>query len=115
MGARGTVRLVLAFALLLASLTMVVWRQGRALNALRELDRARSARALAESERSELWARLQQLESRARVLDVATQRLGMRVPAASDEIVILLRGERSVEPRDTAGVRVAESGGREPK
>lgn len=114
MGARGTIRLVLAFATLLASLTIVVWRQGRALEALRELDRARSARAIAESERSAALARLQHLESRARILDVATRRLGLRVPAASDEIVILLRGGRSTGA-DTAGVRVAESGGREPR
>lgn len=114
MDARGTIRLVLAFATLLASLTVVVWRQGRALEALHELDRARSARALAESERSELMARLHHLESRARILDVATQRLGLRVPAASDEIVILLRGDPSGAPAGTAAVRVAESDGREP-
>lgn len=80
MGARGTIRLVLAFATLLTSLTIVVWRQGRALEALRELDRARSVRAIAESERSALLARMQHLESRARILDVATRRLGLRVP-----------------------------------
>lgn len=114
MVARGTIRLVLAFATLLASLTTVVWRQGRALETLRELDRARSARAIAESERSALLARLQHLESRARILDIATRRLGLRVPAASDEIVILLRGERSTGTADTAGVRVAGSSGKEP-
>lgn len=113
MGSQGTIRLALAFAMLLASLTLVVWRQGRALEALRELDRARSARALVESERAELLARTQQLESRARIIAVASSRLGMRVPAAADEIVILLRGERDTVGDDALGVRMAESGGRE--
>jgi cell division protein FtsL len=92
MGAQGTIRLALAFALLLGSLTLVVWRQGRALEDLRALDHTRSARALAESERAGLLGRIEHLESRARIVGVATERLGMRIPLAGDEIVILLRG-----------------------
>lgn len=95
MGAQGTIRLALAFALLLASLTLVVWRQGRALEDLRVLDRTRSQRALAESERAALLSRIQHLESRARIVAVAGERLGMRIPTAGDEIVILLRGDVS--------------------
>jgi cell division protein FtsL len=92
MGARGTIRLALAFAALLASLTLVVWRQGQAIGVLRELDRTRADRAVAEAQRAELIGRIQYLESRARIVDVASGRLGMRVPAAGEEIVILLRG-----------------------
>jgi hypothetical protein len=91
MAAQGTIRLALAFALLLASLTLVVWRQGRAQAALRELDATRADRALAESRRAELMARLQHLESRARIVDYAEGRLGMQVPSVTD-IVVLERG-----------------------
>lgn len=103
MGAQGTIRLAVAFALLLASLTLVVWRQGRALEDLRVLDRTRAQRALAESERAALLNRIQHLESRARVVAVATERLGMRIPAAGDEIVILLRGD-AAHPAAAEGV-----------
>ena len=91
MRGQGTVRVALAFAALLASLALVVSRQSRALEALRKLDAVRAARAVAESERSVLVTRVQTLESRARVIEVASGRLGMRVPAAGTEIVVLLR------------------------
>ena len=93
MGAHGTIRVALAFAALLASLTLVVWRQGRAREALRKLDGMRSERALAESERAQLAGRIRVLESRAHVVSVASERLGMRIPVAGEEITILLRGE----------------------
>ncbi|MBI4408124.1 MAG: hypothetical protein HY561_00355 [Gemmatimonadetes bacterium] len=85
---RGTLRLALAFAALLAALVAVVWRQSRALEALRALDETRRQRAVAEAGRMELLARIQQLESRARVVAAARDRLGLRVPTAA-EIVIL--------------------------
>jgi cell division protein FtsL len=85
----GTIRVALAFAALLASLSMVVWRQSRAQDALRVLEAARAERALVEAERSALTRRIQRLESRARVVAVAGERFGMRVPSA-DEIVILV-------------------------
>ena len=100
MAARGTIRMAVAFAALLAALTSVVWRQSRALEVLRELDRARQERALAEAERAELTHEAQRLESRRRIADVAAQRLGMRVPAAN-EIVIL----QMAAPVQPAGVR----------
>jgi cell division protein FtsL len=109
MGAHGTIRVALAFAALLASLTLVVWRQGRALDALRALDRTRSERAVAESERAELVGRIQYLESRARIVTEAARRLGMRVPAAGEEMTILLRGpDASDASRVAAGVQAAE-------
>ena len=83
----GVLRLAIAFAALLGSLSLVVWRQSRALELLRAMDATRTARAIAEAERSELSRRVEYLESRARVVRDAAQ-LGMRVPSA-DEIVIL--------------------------
>lgn len=110
MGGQGTVRVALAFAALLASLTLVVWRQGRALDALRALDRTRSERAVAESERAELLGRIQYLESRARIVTVAGRRLGMRVPSAGDEMTILLRGPGGSDATRVAGGEQAGEG-----
>lgn len=84
----GTIRLALAFAALLGSLTLVIYRQSRALEVLRGMDQVRSARVIAEAERSELLRNIQMLESRARVVADARDRLGMHVPSA-EEIVIL--------------------------
>ena len=85
----GAIRVALAFAALLASLSMVVWRQSRAHEVLRDVDALRSARAVAEAERSGLMTRVQTLESRARIKTLAEARWGMRVPA-SGELVTLL-------------------------
>jgi cell division protein FtsL len=93
MGGHGTIRLALAFALLLASLSLVVWRQSRALEVLRELDAARAERALTESERTTLLRRVQLLQTRTRIVTAAGDRLGMRVPSHA-EIVILTETSR---------------------
>ena len=84
----GAIRMGAAFTLLFASLSLVVWRQGRALDALRAMETARNVRVMLQAERSELQRDIQRLESRGRVVAVAGERLGLRVPAA-DEIVIL--------------------------
>ena len=84
----GAIRMGAAFTLLFASLSMVVFRQGRALDALRSMEAARTERVMLQAERSDLQREIQRLESRARVVAVAGSRLGLRVPAAS-EIVIL--------------------------
>jgi cell division protein FtsL len=104
MRASGAVRVALAFAALLASLSLVVYRQSRALEVLRELDALRSARAVAESERAVLSAEVQELESRARIKAVAEARWGMRVPV-SGELVTLLAPTDVVGERVAAGVR----------
>jgi cell division protein FtsL len=104
MRASGAVRVALAFAALLASLSLVVYRQSRALEVLRELDALRSARAVAESERAVLSAEVQELESRARIKAVAEARWGMRVPV-SGELVTLLAPTGVVGERVAAGVR----------
>lgn len=86
------IRLALLFALLLGSLTLVVWRQSQALAVLRELDGVRKERVLEEARRAALVRRVEQLESRARVSEAARARLGMRLPTG-EEIVILPLGE----------------------
>lgn len=88
---RGSARpllVALAVAVLLASLSFVAWRQGRARRTLAEFDRIRRDAAVAEAERDELQRRIQHLESRGRVVPEARERLGMHTPG-SDEIVIL--------------------------
>lgn len=82
------IRTAMLFGLLLVSLTLVVWRQSRALDVLRELDTVRRERVLEEARRSVLARRIEQLESRGRVAGEARTRFGMRVPAG-EEIVIL--------------------------
>ncbi len=84
----GVIRLAMAFAVLLLALSLVVYRQSRALVALRALDRARTAVAVVEAERAEQQQRIQRLEGRERVVAVAGTRMGMRVPSGA-EIVIL--------------------------
>jgi cell division protein FtsL len=91
MRGQGSIRVALAFAAVLASLTLVIWRQSRALELLRSLDEVRSERALAESERASLTARAQVLESRTRIRAVAGASLGLRVPTAEDLITLRRR------------------------
>ena len=104
MASRGTIRMALASAALLAALTSVVWRQSRALEVVRELDHVRQDRALAEAERTELTHEAQRLASRRRIADAAARRLGLRVPAAN-EIVILSVAPEFAADAPRAGVR----------
>lgn len=104
----GSLALALAFAGLLASLSLVVWRQSRVLETMRELEAVRSERALAEAERWELLRRIQHLESRGRVVPAATNRLGMRVPMGA-EIVLMTLDEHTapeLEPEERPGDRI---------
>ncbi len=89
---RYLVRACLLFILLLGSLTVVVWRQSRALEMQRSLEAVRQARAVEESRRSSLLRLVEQLESRPRVSEAAASRLGMRLPSG-EELVILPLGE----------------------
>jgi cell division protein FtsL len=110
MRGQGSIRVALAFAAVLASLTQVIWRQSRALELLRSLDEVRSERALAESERASLTARTQVLESRTHVRDVASARLGLRVPTAED--LITLRRRPPVRDPAARPWNIASLGGR---
>ncbi|MFW6201437.1 MAG: hypothetical protein ACOC8B_02595 [Gemmatimonadota bacterium] len=87
-GGRGVLRLAFVYAILLASLTLVVHRQSRALDALRSLDELRRERAVLAATRAELVRELERLESRRHVVGVARRELDMHIPA-TDEIVLL--------------------------
>ena len=87
----GTSLVALAAAALLGALSLVAWRQARALETLEELDRVRRELTLGQAEQEELGRRVRQLESRGWVVPQARERLGMRMPGAS-EIVILAGG-----------------------
>lgn len=82
------VRAGLAVLALLVSLPVVTWRQSRAFEALSELDDLRRQVSVAEAEVVELERSIQVLESRARVVPAARERLDMHI-AASTELVIL--------------------------
>ena len=89
----GTGRVVLAVAALLASLSLVAWRQARALTALEVLDDLRREVTLGEAERADLDRRIQFLESRGRVVSEAAVTLGMRKADAGE--IVILSGEES--------------------
>ncbi len=99
-------RWALLLALLLGSLTLVVWRQSRALAVLRELDDVKRERVLEEARGASLQRRIESLESRRRVTAEARDRLGMRLPNG-DELVILplrpLRGGLALSAPDDGG------------
>lgn len=105
----GTIRLALCFATLLGALSAVIWRQSVALDTLRELERLRDGRALAEAERSDLVREIEHLESRAIVVASARDRLSMRVPFAH-EIVILPLQQHAPAPRAVDAANIAMSG-----
>lgn len=81
-------RTVGLLVLLLVSLSAVVWRQTRGVELQREVRALEAERAIAESERLRLSTRIQGLRSRARVVRVARDRLGMHLP--EDREVVLL-------------------------
>jgi len=84
----GPVRVALAVAALLGALSLVAWRQSRAMETMAALDALRREASLARAERLELERTIHHLESRARVVPAARERLGMHMPDAS-EIVYL--------------------------
>lgn len=109
MRSQGTLRVALAFAAFLGSLSLVIWRQSRTLDVLAELDVTRTKRAIVESERSRAVERIQYLESRSRIAEVAEAWWDMRVPSSDEEYVIMLRPDGPT--RSTAErVRIASAG-----
>jgi hypothetical protein len=98
----GTLRVALAFAALVGSLGLVVWRQGRALEQLRALDAIRGARTVEEAERSELVRRVEWLASRGRVVEAARERLGLRVPSGVEIVILSLGRDDAPTGRDAA-------------
>ena len=110
---KGTpvVRIALLFALLLGSLTLVVWRQSRALAVLRELDAVRRERVVEEARRAELARRIEQLESRARVSGVAQSRFGMRLPSGDEIVILPLRAPTAGLAAGSVGAEGSGGGG----
>jgi cell division protein FtsL len=87
----ATVLLVGAVGLLLASLSLVTWRQSRALEVMTRLDSIRQERSLGEARRAALEEEIVELESRGRVTRDARIRLDMH-NAHGDELVYLPGG-----------------------
>lgn len=84
----GTVKVAFCVAVLLASLSLVAWRQSRAFEAMGALEEIRRETALAESERTEQETRLRLLESRGWVVPEARERLDLRLPRSSDIVYL---------------------------
>lgn len=101
---RGRALLRTAFwaGLLAGSLALVVWRQSEASAAADALSAVRADVAVAEAERMELVNRIQQLQSRARVVRDARDRLGLHLPADA-EIVLLPLPDGGVDDEDPEG------------
>lgn len=95
-GQPGVLRVALALSALLVSLILVVRRQSRALELLREGEALRQERAVLEAERALLERRIQRLESRGSVVAAASERLGLHIPVG-EEIVVLPLGESGAE------------------
>lgn len=81
-------RAAFAVVALLGSLGLVTWRQSRAFEVLALLDDIRRQQSVAAAQVLDLERSIQVLESRARVVPAARERLGMHI-AASTELVIL--------------------------
>ena len=89
----GVLRATLVFAVLLVALAMVIHRQSRALDLMRELDRTRNEMALVEVDRAELARRAQRLQSRAHVVAAAGERLGLAIPAPAQIVILPFENE----------------------
>lgn len=84
-------RAIFALTMLLASLTVVAWRQSTTRETMAELDAIERELALATDEREELARELAGLESRLWIGTEAAIRLGMR-PPSEQEVVITSGG-----------------------
>ncbi len=85
----GTSLVAMATAAFLASLSLVAWRQARALEALEVVDSLSRELTLNEAERVDLARRVDVLESRSRVIPEARERLGMREAEGADIVYLL--------------------------
>jgi cell division protein FtsL len=92
-GLAGTSLVALAVAALLASLSLVSWRQRQALDTLEHLDDLRQECAMEAANLEELEGRIRRLESRGRVVSEAEARLGMRRAVSSD--IVILPGDEA--------------------
>ena len=81
-------KVAVTVACFVGSLGMVTWRQSRALEVHSELDEVRRQVSVARAERIELERAIQVLESRGRVVPVATADLGMHMPDGSEQVFL---------------------------
>ncbi len=89
----GPVRVALAGAAILGSLSLVAWRQGQAFDELEALEQVREGIAIREVELIDLTHQITALDSRERVRREAELRLGLR-PAQEHEMRFLGEGGR---------------------
>ncbi len=81
-------RVAFAFAVFLGSLTLVAWRQGKALTVVEEIEHLEAELSLANAENDEIRQRIVLLKSRPWVTEQATKRLDMSVPDASAQVFL---------------------------
>jgi cell division protein FtsL len=87
-GLGGLLRWTFTLSVLLGALVFLTWRQSRALEVLAQLDEIGRELSLAEAEIVDLERDIQVLESRVHVVPTATEQLGMRLPAASEQVIL---------------------------
>jgi len=87
-GLGGLLRWTFTLSVLLGALVFLTWRQSRALEVLTQLDEIGRELSLVEAEIIDLERDIQVLESRVEVVPAATERLGMRLPAASEQVIL---------------------------
>ena len=102
----GILRVAALLVVILGALAVVVGRQTKGVALQREIREIEGERAVAEAARLELETRIQSLQSRARVVRVARERLRMHLPADSEVVLVPLRPE-------AAATTVADRRGRE--
>lgn len=102
----GILRVAALLVLILGALAVVVGRQTEGVALQRQIREIEGERAVAEAARLELETRIQSLQSRARVVRVARERLRMHLPADSEVVLVPL-------PPEAAAVVVADRRGRE--
>ncbi len=78
-------RVAVSVAVFLASLSLVAWRQGRAITVMTEVQELEFAIQLKRADNDDLRGSIQYLESRTRITGEAREKLGMRVPDASEQ------------------------------
>lgn len=99
----GILRVAALLVVILGALAVVVGRQTRGVALQREIRELEGDRAVAEAARLELETRIQSLQSRARVVRVARERLRMHLPADSEVVLVPLPREEAGAADDDAG------------
>ncbi|MGI9139813.1 MAG: hypothetical protein ACR2GJ_01745 [Gemmatimonadaceae bacterium] len=93
---RSMVALVLVAFVLLTSL--VIWRRSVGISGARELRELGQMRLQLEGDRARLARDIRAASSRERLVPVAEQRLGMRVPSDDHMIILERRGDGAAAP-----------------